>query len=319
MYDRQKKFLWSHLKVGIIVTLGIVIGAIAIFFLGNFEKIFISQGKLFVVIEDVEGLRRGAPVWFRGIEVGTVQDISLDYGESIVTLSISNKIFQYIYNNAFAEILTLGLLGDKYIQLNPGFIITGTLNPGDTIAGEAAISFEDIISVSTSSIQRVDQFIEQLDTLLQSLTANEGTISRLIHDPRLYESMTQTFASLDSFIKEINQSGGSLQKFINDPSLYTNINDAARKIEAFGDLVLDSSSTIRNIIEDKSLYVNLKQTVLQLEQLSQILLYEDTGVIPSLIHDKKLLQSLEQTIESVNLILQDIKSDPRKYFTFELF
>ncbi len=139
MFDIKKQLLWSKLKVGLVITLALSILFLTVFFAGSIERILSSKAELRAHIQNVKGLRKGAPVWISGIEVGSVKDINLhpEYG-TIVTLSLNKNFLKFLRKDAEASILTKGLLGDKYIELSNGSPGAGPIKPNDIIKGVSA-------------------------------------------------------------------------------------------------------------------------------------------------------------------------------------
>ncbi len=131
MADTKKQLRWSRLKVGSVITLALLILLVTVFFAGNLEEFFSKKIDLKTHFGDVKGLRRGAPVWVFGTEVGSVREIDLDpaYG-TMVTMRINKSALPFIKEDAKASILTMGLLGDKYVEISGGSPAAGPIRPG---------------------------------------------------------------------------------------------------------------------------------------------------------------------------------------------
>ena len=112
-----------ELKVGIFIFIGIVILSVIIFSIGNFYSV--KQGyNIDVVFSFANGIGVGAPVRYSGVQVGEVQDIKVYFDEKenrpLVRLHIWVSQNTWINENAKASINTLGLLGEKYLEIFPG-------------------------------------------------------------------------------------------------------------------------------------------------------------------------------------------------------
>ena len=114
MYDYMKQLRWAKLKVGLVITIAILVVFLAIMFAGNIEKMFAPRVEIYASFDDVKGLREGSPVWFSGVEIGAVKDIQFTIQRDItVDMIIFKDTLQYLKRDSLAQILTLGLLGDK--------------------------------------------------------------------------------------------------------------------------------------------------------------------------------------------------------------
>lgn len=141
------------MKRSTIDTLSGIFVLIALAFLAwysiNLGKMNFFGGDSYEVIatfNSVAGLKRGAAVEVAGVEVGKVDEISLDQGGTMarVRLKINNGIT--LDDGVIASIRTGGLIGDKFISITPGG--SGrTISPGGTIkVTESSVDFEQLIS-----------------------------------------------------------------------------------------------------------------------------------------------------------------------------
>jgi phospholipid/cholesterol/gamma-HCH transport system substrate-binding protein len=110
MYDYVKQARWARLKVGLVITIAIVVVFLAVMFAGNIEKMFAPRIEIHASFDDVKGLREGSPVWFSGVEIGAVKDIQFTIQRHItVSMIIFQDTLQYLKKDSMAQILTLGI------------------------------------------------------------------------------------------------------------------------------------------------------------------------------------------------------------------
>lgn len=140
----MKKFALET-TVGIFVVIGLLGVAYMTVKLGHVSLLGEKTYPLYAPFTTVSGLRVGSPVDMLGIEVGRVERISMDQKnqKAIVEIRIQNGI--QVYDDAIASIKTEGLIGDKYLSLDPGG--GGTLlGPGGTITEtQPAVDVVDLI------------------------------------------------------------------------------------------------------------------------------------------------------------------------------
>ncbi len=353
MFDIQKQLFWSKLKVGLVVTLSLLILFITIFFAGSIERIFSPKAELKAQIQNVKGLRQGAPVWVSGIEVGSVKSIDLhpEYG-TVVSMSVNKHALEFLKQDSEASVLTMGLLGDKYIELNGGSPAAAPIKPGDMIKGTAQIEMKDIMERSAVSIQKMNEFMTKLENLVAKLERGEGTVSKFLTDPALYNNLKETTKTLAAILKDIesgqgtiamllknpslynnlvaatssleelsrklNTSSGTMKKLIEDPSLYNRIMATTTSLEAFSKKLNEEQGTLRRLIEEPDLYENLNTLS---KQLSSLLEKLDTGegIAGDLIANKELAKDLKDSIDAIKELTQDMKENPKRYFKFSLF
>lgn len=118
--------------VGIFVVLGLLGVGYMTVKLGNFAFFTDRSYSLFARFTSVAGLRVGSPVEMFGIEIGQVKGLSMDQEEQLAVVQLRIKNGIKVFDDAFASIKTAGLIGDKYIQVDPGGA-GDLLAPGGTI------------------------------------------------------------------------------------------------------------------------------------------------------------------------------------------
>jgi phospholipid/cholesterol/gamma-HCH transport system substrate-binding protein len=353
MFDTKKKLRWSKLRAGLIITIALLLLFFTVFFAGSIDKIFSPTVQIRASISDVRGLRQGAPVWISGVEVGSVTDIALTPGSgTIVTMSLRRNALKFVRSDSVASVLTLGLLGDKYIELSSGSQQSPVVHPGEMIEGATPIEMKDIMETGAMSIKKMNDFIEKLGRLVTKVETSKGTLAKFLEDPSLYNNLKETTKSLSRIADDISNSRGSLGmlikdrslydrlsatsysmekfsrkladgsgtlgKLMADPTLYDRLSGTAASMEAFSSKLNKSSGTISKLMEDPELYDNLNKAS---RQLSLILEKVDNGegAAGALIGDKELAQELKGTIKELKELTADIKDHPGRYFKFSLF
>jgi len=353
MFDLKKQVRWAQIKTGIILTLALGILFLSVFFAGSIERLLYPKVTIKAAVSDVKGLKNGAPVWVYGIEEGSVEDISLDskYG-TVVTISVYKKVLGFLRKDSTASVLTMGLLGDKYVELNPGTSKSPPLEAGEMIRGVSQIDLKDVMATSGQSVQKINDFIEKMGRLAERLEKSKGTLSNfledpslynnlkessrylsliardisegrgtigmLVKDPSLYERLASTSKSLEGFSKKLEKGSGTLNKLVEDDLLYNRLVGATSSLETFGNKLNNSSGTVSKLIEDPALYDNLRSTSLRINSILEKI-DKGEGTAGALIGDKEMAKEVKETVVELKKLMEDIKERPHKYFKFSVF
>ncbi len=135
-----------EVSVGIFVLIGIICLGYLTIQLGKMKWIGDNHYSVYARFHSVTGLKTGTEVEIAGVQIGTVDAITLDTQkqEAVVKLNIRKDIV--LTEDVIASVKTAGLIGDKYIRLSPGGS-DEVLKPGDFITEtESAIDLEELIS-----------------------------------------------------------------------------------------------------------------------------------------------------------------------------
>ncbi len=174
-----------EVKVGMFILIGVIVLIGMIFSIGDIH--FIKPGyHIKVLFNFANGIALNAPVRLAGIEVGEVDNVKIYYDTSEqrtkVELStwIKSKDFK-IEEDSRAVINTLGLLGEKYLEIFPGES-EKTLEEGSVLTGIDPVSTE-------SMTMEVKELLNSFKVVMERLEKGEGTIGRFLTDESIYNNL----------------------------------------------------------------------------------------------------------------------------------
>jgi len=218
MMFRRSNF---ELKVGIFIFVGIVILSVIVFSIGNFYSV--KRGyALNILFSFANGISVGAPVRYAGVEVGEVQDIEVYFDEKenipMVRLSVWVPQNTWINEDAKAAINTLGLLGEKYLEIIPGTREARLLQKGDTLRGKDPVSTEELTRDTKEMLAKIDSMM--------------GSINKVVGDEEFQSSIKNTISNLESlsldlrdFVTVAKEGKGTIGRFMSDDKLYKDIDE----------------------------------------------------------------------------------------------
>lgn len=301
MYDYRKQLAWSKLKVGIVITAALIILLLAILFAGNIQNLFAPQSTIYATFHDVKGLRSGAPVWFAGVQIGSVKSINFTGEKITASMKIDRDALPFLKKDSEASILTLGLLGDKYVEISPGSKKAEGLKQGDAITGLTRLEMN-----------------EELSRLVSGVGSKKGSLGRLLEEDTLYRDISSSARDIKLFAETLKASEGAVNKFIKEPELYERFVKASQSLDTFTQRLASSKGTVNRLIEDESLYENVNAAAAKLSIILDKINKEE-GSVGRLVSNRELSEELQSTLKEVNSLVKDIKKNPKKYFKFSVF
>jgi phospholipid/cholesterol/gamma-HCH transport system substrate-binding protein len=131
--------------VGIFVLIGLICVGYMTVKLGKVSLFGEDTYPLSARFASVAGLRVGSSVEIYGIQVGSVEMLGIDEKRQMGIVGLKIKKGVKVYDDASATIKTSGLIGDKYIKIDPGGS-EEALKPGGTITQTSVpADIEDLI------------------------------------------------------------------------------------------------------------------------------------------------------------------------------
>lgn len=289
----MEKTTSQKIRLGLFVILGLVIFILAVYYIGNKRQMFGKTEHLTVIFTNVSGLKLGNNVRYSGINVGTVQNITMINDTTVnVDMIIDTSIFKHIKKNAVASIGSDGLVGSMIINIIPGKGISQFVEPNDIIESFNRVRTDDMLSTLNTTNENAALLTADLLKITKEITQGKGTIGLLVNDTVMANDLKQTMRYLKITSKGTSESIEKLN------SLMTRLSNKNNSIGVLSDTVVankiksivvnldHSSSEINKVVE------NLNATILNVK--------EGKGAINYLSNDPKLVQKIDSTMTNIN-------------------
>ena len=213
-----------ELYVGIFVLVGLIILGVMIIGFGEYEYLG-KQYVIYAVFNFISGVVEGAPVRYAGVDVGKVLKATLFEGvdgRTQVKLSLSIKEGVRIKSDSEAVINSLGIIGEKYVELFPGSPDVPILGAEGVIRGVDPVALEMVMvkaervlkeleaaltsvnQILTPEVQAdikativnfrkfgrdVDRLSKKIELVVNKINRGEGTVGQLIYAQELHDEL----------------------------------------------------------------------------------------------------------------------------------
>src|SRR5262249_33548848 len=143
------------------------------------------------------GLMVGAGVSLTGVPVGSVSEMRFpdDPARSYiqVRIKVAGDVAPRIRENSVASIRTLGLLGDRYIEISAGSADSNPVAAGGIINAIDPIDYEAVLGQSGDIVTNIVEVTASLKTVLQSIEHGEGLLGAMVRNRELGEATLRDF------------------------------------------------------------------------------------------------------------------------------
>lgn len=294
-----KKYFTKEVKIGILA-----VASLALLFFGlNFLKginIFNPSNFYYATYDNIGGLVETSPVFIKGHQVGQVREIKYDFTKEpsfVITLDISSDL--ELPEGTTAELFDNGLMGGKAIRIvyAPQ---TGQFEAvGDTIKSLVIPNFVNAIS---------DQLIPKINTLLSSTDSLILSVRDITNSKQLKSSL----ASIEQSSANLEETTAKLKGVMNQdvPKIVKNVNTITTDFAQVGNNLkeVNLAKTVDGI----------DATILELKEVSRKM-NSNEGSLGLLINDRALYDNLSNTSNNANLLVVDIKQNPKRYLNISVF
>ena len=289
-----------------------VLSTILLFIFGfNYLKgssILDKQKTIYAVYDEVDGLLVGANVMINGLSIGNVTELDFlpNSTKILVTLKVKDKL--NFSSKSIASIYETGVLGGLAISIEPVFERESIVKTGDTLMSSVRPGLTELIN------RQIEPLSRQLQSTITSVDSIFTGASNVLNK-QTQEEIKESISVLTSAINAINNSSLIIEETLTSKN--TQINNTLDNIE-------NISSNLSNVSDElnsfglSSLLSNLEVSV---DGISSIVdkLDSDNSTLGKLINEDEVYNNLNSSIESLNILINDIKANPKKYVHFSVF
>lgn len=316
----------KQVRVAALIIAGTLVLAYGMYRVGKVFDVFASRYELVTFLPSALGLREGAPVTLAGQRIGQVKTIDFipieqkTGGNNLrVVLALSKEVSEQIRRDSKAFLRTQGLLGDKFVDIEPGTAGSAILAAGETIEAGESLDLDQFMMQASKALEQATGIITNLQDITGGITRGEGSVGMMLQDEALYVNMTATTQELQRTLSSINRADGTFGRLIRDPALYQRLNGAVARMDSLGALVLNGNGSVAKLLRTDTVYRSLIGTLakgdsavmglnVMLQKFSS-----GNGTIQKFMTDPKMYDELLKSIVDVQTLINEVRLNPKKF------
>ena len=312
----------ANLKIGVTTLLGLIIFFVFVVIIGMERNYFNETYQLRIKVNNVEGLSKGSLVSLGGLKIGNVKDIRFVHdqdGSSIdLAIEINAGYKSQITNKSSASFKTIGLLGDKFIDISMGSPEQTPLKDGDYLELKPSLTFENIAQKLEPAVNNLNSLLANLNDIAMNVKENESTIGRLVNDEQLGKKMNNTLDNINSFANAITNKESSIGKLAYSDELYKKLMVIARDLNEITRSINTGEGSLGKIIKEDSLYMNFNRLAKEIDNVVKKT-KSDSTLVGAAINDRQLMININRIINKIDTLVDDFKANPGKYIDLSVF
>lgn len=306
----------KEIKAGIIAIIAIVSFVLLFQFMKG-RSVFSTDNAFYAKFDNVDGLQQSSRLSINGLKIGQVDKIipvtDKNGKISFVVKVLADNQFEFSKNSTL-EIFESGLMSGTEIRINP---VYGEpyAKDGDTLKS----NFE--LSMMKSLGGKVEPVADQLQSALKTIDSLSANLNKVVDDQNraeikaLLSNLNRTVASFEQTSRYTNamlsSSNPKLQSVLDNASVATI--SAKNAMDKYGKVA-------ENIDVDK-LNNAVDKLSVTADQLNNVIsgIQRGEGSLGKLTKDEQLYHNLTKTSENLNALIEDLKTNPKKYINISVF
>ncbi|HEU4787454.1 MAG TPA: MlaD family protein [Gemmatimonadaceae bacterium] len=316
---RSSFITWDQLKVGVLILAALGVLAVAIYKLGQAANLFHRRYELVAYLPNANGLVAGGTVLLAGQFAGTIKSIDFLPVDNDTTrnlrlrMAIDASLRDQIRSDSKAKVRTLGLLGDKVIDISIGTPRSGVLREGDTIAVSPSLDYEAVLAQAAGAVNDMVDLTHDLRALTTGILDGKGTVGQLMTNRALYDQFVGTMSRANTMLAKLQNPNGTFARLLDDPTLYNRFISVVTSADSLVVSLNDKNGTIGKLLRDDSLYTHFVSMAQAGDSIMKAL-SNGQGPVSRLLNDPTLYDRLNKLTTDLGTILEDVRKDPHRYF-----
>ena len=286
-----------EIKTAILVLSGIILFIIGFSYLKS-NDVFVADRIFYAVYDDVEGVSKGTPVTISGFNVGSVQDIKFYKNTSQLLLKFRVENDFTFSDQSIAQIYETGLIGGKALSVVPknGQRLAKS---GDTLRSSIAPGLTELVNDKLTPLQeKIESMVVSADSVLIGLNS-------VLNNEAKFE-IQSSIKNFSSTVADLKNSAGTLDELLNTNK--SQINNIISNVNQTSNELSDLSIVVKNLSQSSK---SIDKIVNEISN--------GNGSLNKLIFDDELINSLDAASSNINLLLKDLRLNPKRYVHFSLF
>ncbi|MDT8341153.1 MAG: MlaD family protein [Longimicrobiales bacterium] len=289
-----------HLRLGFFVILGLV-SFVTVLFLLTDPGTFRGRYDVFTRLADAGGVRRGDPIQMRGVIIGRVSGFEMAR-DGLVTIRLEVEGEWAIPADSKVELAEAGIFGGRTVAVVPGEAAT-FMQPGDTIPGGEGGG--GLMDQAGAMAAQAEVLLDRLTLLLDTATVAsvQGTTREVLGLTRdLREVLAEERERIASLTASLNRSAAGLEEM---SAAGADVASAAARADTLLASLNGSSQRLDSTLAGLDTVIGR--------------MARGEGTLGRLSEDPSLYENLDRVAFSLNELLVDLKANPKRYLTVEIF
>jgi phospholipid/cholesterol/gamma-HCH transport system substrate-binding protein len=320
-----------EVRVGLVILAAMVVLAVAIFVIGSKNNLFKHKTHYYTELGSVSGLKRGSPVQLDGVDVGTIERVILSGDPKKTQIRIWIRLDEEYEARirgpldpaavdkdlvpSRVRIKTIGLLGDKYIDINSGSAAYPPIPEDGKIPAAQPTNVDALIASGEDVMDNVVEISHSLNRILQRMERGEGLLGQLTSDTpegrRMQSALVNASESLERIAGTIEHGKGPLPRLLNDRAMAEQLAGSLDRFQTLLDQAQHGPGLLPGLINDPAPRAQFNETLASLQKVAQDLQgftadlqSNDDALLQRLVKDeeygREVTEQLRQFVKNLN-------------------
>ncbi len=231
----------NHIKLGLFVATGTFLLVFALYLIGSKRNLFSKTFTIHALFKNVNGLMKGNNVRFAGINVGTIEEVTIINDSTVcVEMIVETDSRKFIRKDSHADIGSDGLMGNKLVNISSDNSVGAPVDGGDTIYSLKPIATDDMMRTLNTTNENVLDITNDLKRITKRINESNN-IWKLLSDTTIAVNLQKAITRVESASHNAESMTADAKDLISD--------------------IKDGKGMMGKIMQDKAMEEDLKKTM----------------------------------------------------------
>lgn len=313
--QKRERASW---RVGLLVVVATVLLVLGILIIGNQNNLFRRMNRYVVDFDDIKGLQDGSPVQLNGVAVGRVEQVALSPDPAqrsiAVRIAVDKRFSSLVRSDTQVRIKTLGLLGDKFVEITAGSAGAPQVENGGKLTAGHQPDVDALLDSSGDLVDNVVHISSVLTKILDRVERGEGVLGQLMgpvaesekdQNASLARSLRQASVALDRITLAVQDGKSPVARLLLDEKMGNQLAVSVARLDRWMVEAEKGQGLVPSLVFDPALKDRADRTLANLELSSQRVakltenLEGNAGLVPKLVNDEEYARQVTGEIKSL--------------------
>jgi len=257
-----------------------------------------------------------------------IADARSRFQNILVEMRINSEYRNWIRKDSNISLGSIGLLGDKYIEISLGrtadppevrdVSIKGVLGTRSretvVITGTQQASFGELITGANDILANFETLSDQVQGIMRSFEAGEGTVGKFITDPSFFnnlnstvENANRTMERIRSLVENVGEGGGTVSRLMREDEVYEKIKSATDHLDSLLRKIEEGDGTLGKMVNDPTIFDESAKMVGDVGEITGRIRAGE-GTLGKLTTDDQVYVSLQNSLDKLAALLKDVEA-----------
>lgn len=332
---------WGDLRLGITVAVVLALVTLGVFFAGSKRGPFLpDRYRLTLDLADAGGIRVGSPVRVGGLPAGEVVDLVIvapgtppplagdtlrpivgapELSDIRLTLEIEERFHPYVTTSSRAQLTSLGLGGERFVQISAGDVREPPLPPGAEIPSVPSVDWDLLVARLGRALSETAELSVTAGQVRGKVFSETGTMGLLLQEDAVIYDRVETFQERSKSLLDLLEGGrGIVPRYAGDTVLQRQVDSLAATLRFLAADLSEDSLALARWADPVELNAALTDLRASIERLDARLARGD-GSLGRFLYDEELSLQLRVLQQDVARLVAAFKEDPLGFVRIRIF